>query len=166
MSNLTPIEELTFVLREAPTRSAYAGQLCAEVRTTTKSQKIIPVLKSLGLLDDEQPKVNILEKWTHPAIGWKLLRFSASPEVYRQLHELCSPSDIEDIARLTDAHMAELSQPAAYEEMIATCNNKELTAIAKHLPGFDQLGKRPSKRKLAEFIINMSDATIGKPIAA
>jgi hypothetical protein len=149
--------ELTFVLREAPTQSGYAGQLCGEVRVTGNG-RIIPVLRQMGLIDDESPRMNILEKYQ--GNGFKILRFVADAETYRYLHSVCSPSNIEEVARITDAHLANLSIPTAEAELMKY-TRPQLKQIAMQLPSYETLGSRPSKKKLAQFITNAANMTNG-----
>lgn len=146
--------ELTFVLREAPKRSAYAGQLCAELRATSPGQKILKSLRELGLWHpSEECQVNVLETWSNTQKHYKILRFTASAEVYRQLHELCSPPDLEDLAQLTNQHIASLSVPVAIEAL-SGYTKVQLKAMAALVdPDYaHKLGKKATNRKLAEFI--------------
>lgn len=159
MSNQTQvsIQELTFIIREAPIRSKFAGVLCAEVRTTERGHKITPHLRKLGLLDDLDSKINIeqVETWQHPTIGWKLFRFpvaSVDPDVLYLLHEQCSQSDVEGFVLSTEKYLAEVSKPLAIDELVAQYSKQQLKDMAKYLPGYDALGKNPNKTKLATLI--------------
>jgi hypothetical protein len=148
------IAELTFLLREAPAKSAFAGTFCAELRATSRNQKILKSLAELGLWHPtEECAINVIETWSNTQKNYKILRFTASPEVYRQLHELCSPGD-EDFARVTDRHMAALSVPVAIESLVKDCDKATLKAMAAHISDSyaTVTGREPSKKKLAEFI--------------
>ena len=151
--------ELTFLLREAPAKSAFAGQLCAELRATSRSVKILRILSGLGLWHPtDDCAVNVLEKWSSGQKDYKILRFTSTPEVYRQLHELCSEGENvpghADFATVTNRHLAAMSIPTAIETLIADHHKKKLISMATAVnPDFHQrIGKNPNKRKLAEFI--------------
>lgn len=148
------VTELTFLLREAPAKSAFAGTLCAELRATSRSQKILQSLADLGLWHPtEECAVNVIETWSSATKNYKILRFTASPEVYRQLHELCSPGD-EDFAKVTDRHMAALSVPVAITALVSDHDKATLKAMAAVINEnyVAAIGRNPSKKKLAEFI--------------
>jgi hypothetical protein len=146
--------ELTFLLRHAPKRSAYAGNLCAELRATSRQQKILKTLFEMELWHPtEECEINVLETWRNPNNTYRILRFTASVEVYRLLHSVCSPGD-EDFARVTDAHLAELSIPVAIEELVEQNSKNQLKGMAAAINADygSIIGRNPSKRKLAEFI--------------
>lgn len=147
--------ELTFALREAPSRSKWAGQVMAEVRATSPEIKLLQAMSNLGLWHPtEECQINVMEMYKHPIKQYKILRFTASPEVYRQLHELCSPPTDETIARLTNSHLARLSVPVAINTLMSDYDKATLKAMASTVnPSYSAvIGKNPSKKKLAEFI--------------
>jgi hypothetical protein len=151
--------ELTFALREAPSRSRWAGQLMAEVRATSPEIKLLKAMLGLGLWHPtDECAINVMETYRHPVKLYKILRFTASPEVYRQLHELCSPPTEEDIARLTDSHIARLSVPTAIEALVSDHSKDTLKAMAAVVnPNYSSIiGKNPNKRKLAELICSQA----------
>jgi hypothetical protein len=152
--DITPTAaELTFLLRHAPKRSAYAGHLCAELRATSRHQKILKTLFDMELWHPtEECEINVLETWRSPNNTYRILRFTASVEVYRLLHSVCSPGD-EDFARITDAHLAELSIPVAIEELVKH-SKTELKGMAAVIDADygSIIGRNPNKKKLAEFI--------------
>jgi hypothetical protein len=148
------ITELTFLLREAPAKSKFAGTLCAELRATSRNQKILKSLAELGLWHPtEECAVNVIETWSNAQKNYKILRFTASAEVYRQLHELCSPGD-EDFARVTNRHMALLSIPVAVNSLVTDYDKTTLKAMAQTIAEdyTATTGRNPSKKRLAEFI--------------
>jgi hypothetical protein len=152
--------ELTFILREAPTQSKIAGHLCAELRSTSPSIKILKILSSLGLWHPtEDCTINILEMWSSKQKHYKILRFTASPEVYRRLHELCSAGESnvpghEDFAAVTERHLAALSVPVAITALVDEHDKATLKAMAATISDnyATVTGRNPSKKRLAEFI--------------
>lgn len=154
MTNSASIQEITFVLREAPSRSKWAGHLMAEIRATDNSIKLLKAMRDLGLWHPtEECKINVMETYRSAIKGYKILRFTADAETYRLLHGLCSPATEEDIAKLTDAHMARLSIPAAIDELTNNHSRKDLVAMSKQLDaGWIRRNSRANKRMIAEFI--------------
>lgn len=154
------MEEITFLIRYAPSRSTLAGKLVAELKCNAQV-KITPLLRQHGLDD-----ITVLEATRYYAMGgrgpqWKILRFVADPSIYRQLHTLCSPSDIEEIAKNTDAHLARLSTDVSRKELVRM-KKDALMEYAKLVPGYDEAIDY-TKKQLADLIIAAVDQA---PLAA
>lgn len=114
----------TFVLRTAPNASEFRGQVCAEVRCPGGQFAKQP-LRELGISYTQ------LETWVHPQLGWKLLRFTASPADLLRLHEACQSPNLPAIDNETQAHLIEfVTAPTAD---LSAKNVKQLAKIAKEL---------------------------------
>ena len=111
-----PLTETTFLIRLAPSRSEYAGKLCAEIHAASEI-KIKSSLEELGLTDDMIVLEMAYVRSATTGLPWKLFRFIAPAKTYRTLHELCSPSDIEAIAQLTDKHLTALSRDMSIKQL-------------------------------------------------
>lgn len=150
---------ITFLLRQAPTQSKYAGTLCAELRTTD-NVKLLKALATLGLWHpSEECAVEVLETFQHWQKNYKILRFRSTPEVYRQLHEMCAQGD-DDFGLVTDRHLASLSVDTAIEALIEGHDKNELKAMAGQInPNYNAvIGRNPNKEKLAQFICGHATA--------
>ena len=133
----------TFVLRTAPNASEFRGKVCAEVRCPG-SMKAKQPLRELGISYSQ------LETWVHPILGWKLLRFTASPADLLRLHEACVSPNLPAIDDETQRHLCEfVTAPTADW---SDKNVKQLAAIAKKL-GI----KGASKMKKAALIKAISN---------
>lgn len=109
----------TFVLRSAPAQSSVAGEVCGEIRCSMNHSAIRP-LNQLGI------EAEILEKYQHPVLGWKVLRFRTTIDGYSKLMEACRPSDIDDRANETEDRLAAMIVDVA--QAIALLPEKELIA--------------------------------------
>lgn len=113
----------TFVVRVAPAQSAYAGQVCCELRCPG-NLKVMQPLKDMGI---DYARV---EWWQHPVKGWKLYRFSAPIADLLKLHEACAQPDIDAINQETHRHLAEMSIDIAAQH-IDSYTVKQLRDLAK-----------------------------------
>ena len=133
----------TFVLRTAPNASEFRGQVCAEVRCPG-SMKAKQPLRELGIPYSQ------LETWVHPVLGWKLLRFTASPADLLKLHEACQSPNLPAIDDETQCHLCEfVSVPTAD---LSAKGVRELRKLAQDL-GI----KGAAKLKKADLIAAISN---------
>ena len=163
------ITELTFIYRSAPARSIHAGQVMAELRTTSLNVHILSMLQGLGLWHPTALcDINVTERYVDRTKQYKILRFTASPETLRLLHKLCSPATREDIALETEARMAMLSINTATEALIADYDKATLKSMAEAIDiGYKLVtGKNPTKKKLAEFITSHAQYVEQELVAA
>jgi|GEM_PF-5213046 len=93
-------DDHTFVLRVAPNASEFRGKVCAEVRCPG-SMKAKQPLRELNISYTQ------LETWVHPQLGWKLLRFTASPADLLRLHEACVSPNLPAVDDETQRHLCE-----------------------------------------------------------
>ena len=132
----------TFVLRVAPNASEFRGQVCAEIRCPG-SMKAKQPLRELGISYTQ------LETWVHPQLGWKLLRFTASPESLLRLHEACVSPNLPAIDDETQRHLCEFV--TAHTADLSSKSVRELRKLAQ------ELGIKASKMKKADLIAAISN---------
>ena len=136
-------DDHTFVLRSAPNASEFRGQVCAEIRCPG-SMKAKQPLRELGI------NYSQLETWVHPILGWKLLRFTASPADLLRLHEACLSPNLSAVDDETQRHLCEfVSVPTAD---LSAKNVRELRKLAQDL-GITGV----SKMKKADLIAAISN---------
>lgn len=132
----------TLVLRVAPNASEFRGQVCAEIRCPGGLKAKQP-LRELGISYTQ------LETWVHPQLGWKLLRFTASPADLLKLHEACLSPNLPAVDDETQRHLCEfVSVPTAD---LSAKGVRELRALAQKL-GI----KGAAKLKKADLIAAIS----------
>ena len=136
-------DDHTFVLRVAPNASEFRGQVCAEIRCPG-SMKAKQPLRELGI------RYTQLETWVHPQLGWKLLRFTASPADLLKLHEACLSPNLPAIDDETQRHLCEfVTAPTAD---LSAKGVRELRKLAQDL-GI----KGAAKLKKADLIAAISN---------
>lgn len=133
----------TFVLRAAPNASEFRGQVCAEVRCPG-SMKAKQPLRELNISYTQ------LETYVHPYLGWKLLRFTASPADLLRLHEACVSPNLPAVDDETQRHLCEfVSVPTAD---LSAKGVRELRKLAQ-----DRGIKGAAKLKKADLIAAISN---------
>lgn len=125
----------TFLIRVAPNQSKFRGEICAEIRCPG-GLKALDAVRAAGVTITE------LERWVHPQLGWKLLRFTASASDLLKLHEVCNAPNIEHLDIETQSHLAQMSLSLA-SEALTSKNVKALRKLAKSvgIAGVSQLKK-------------------------
>lgn len=150
-----PLAETTFLIRLAPSRSQYAGKLCAELHAHPDI-KIKKALAELGLDEDMIILEMVYVRAVTTGLPWKLFRFIAPAKTYRTLHELSSPSDIEPVAKLTDKHLAALSKDVAIKQLKRL--NKDVLLQYVDLISTLRVSPEDTKSSIAEAIFNAATA--------
>jgi hypothetical protein len=159
------VAEITFVMRKVP-KGIYAGQLCAELRALP-GVPIIRTLKQYGL--DE--KITEMERYTARGRGgveiWKMMRIYPDSEVCRELYELCSQPEFDDVEttrawqRETEQWLAHVSMLDAADELCDTHQRQQLVQMAEHLQHEYELEplytKKSTKREIAEAIASLAE---------
>lgn len=135
-------DQHTFVLRVAPNTSEFRGQVCAEIRCPG-SMKAKQPLREMGISYTQ------LETWVHPQLGWKLLRFTASPADLLRLHEACQSPNKEAVDEETQRHLIEFAMTAPVN--LSDKGIRELRKIGSRLSI-----KGASKMKKADLLAQIA----------